>query len=344
MKEYLILIDLQAFANEVINATTNTTETTGNDLSAEMKTFYDMELIEEAGPELVHDQFAVKKPIPKGGGKIIEFRKYDNLPKSTTPLTEGVTPQGKALNVTAITSEVQQYGDFVEYTDMLDLTAIDNNVAEAVKLLGKQAGQTLDTVTRDVLQSGKNVIFAPSVSGGIVTEIDARSSITDSCLLTVDLIKRVVAKMRGDNVPKIDGYYVGIIHPYVAHDLMNDDAWEEYHKYAEPENLYSGEIGRIAGVRFVESTEAKIYGGAGASGDSVFGCIFLGANAYGTTEIEGGGLQTIVKQLGSGGSSDPLNQRATVGWKATKTAEILTPSAVLRVECGCKFAPKAASN
>ena len=345
--ELLIFIDLQAFADNegrVINTTTDTKATTGNDLSAEMKTFYDSELIEQAGPELVHDQFAVKKPIPKGNGKTIEFRKYDPLPKAETPLTEGVTPSGKALNVTTITSEVHQYGDYVALTDMLDMTAIDNNIAEAVQLLGKQAGQTLDTVTRNAMQSGTNVIYAPTVADGIVTEIDSRSSVNRNSLLTVDVVKRAAATLRGDNVPKIDGNYVAIIHPFVAHDLMSDPKWEDYHQYAEPENLYSGEIGRIGGVRFVESTEAKIYGGAGSGGDSVYGCLFFGKGAYATTEITGGGLQTIVKQLGSGGVEDALNQRSSVGWKATKTAEILIEPYILRVECGSKFAPDAASN
>ena len=49
-------------------------------LSAEMKTFYDMTLIDEAAPALVHDQFGQKRPIPKNGGKTIEFRKFNTLP------------------------------------------------------------------------------------------------------------------------------------------------------------------------------------------------------------------------------------------------------------------------
>jgi N4-gp56 family major capsid protein len=60
--------------------------------------------------------------------------------------------------------------------------------------------------------------------------------------------------------------------------------------------------------------------------------MLFGANAYGITDIEGMGLEHIVKQRGSAGSADPLNQRSTVGWKATKTAERLVEEYMLRFE------------
>lgn len=126
----------------------NENRTTDAGMSAEMKTFYNRALIEEAGPNLVHNQFGNKRPIPKNNGKTIEFRKYDSLPKAMTPITEGVTPKGRKMNITTLTATVNQYGDWIGLTDILQLTTIDNNVVEATKLLGQQAGKTLDTVTR----------------------------------------------------------------------------------------------------------------------------------------------------------------------------------------------------
>ena len=140
------------------------------------------------------------------------------------------------------------------------------------------------------------------------------------------MIQQVVAKLRGQNAPTINGKYVAIIHPYVAYDLMRDPEWIDAHKYTNPSNLYEGEIGEIAGVRFVQTTEAKVYDGG------VFATLFLGDGAYGVTEIAGGGLETIVKQKGSAGTADPLDQRSSVGWKAIKTAEILIPNYLVRVE------------
>lgn len=312
----IMMINLQVFANVV-----QTTLLSG--LSAENKTFYDMTLLDEAQAALVHDQFAQKRPIPMNGGKTIEFRKFASLPKATTPLTEGVTPDGKSLNVTAVTATVAQYGDYITQSDVLELTSIDNTIVEATKILGRQAGLTLDTVTRNVLQSGTNVTYCPKSDG---SEVTSRTGLDETCQLTVKVVQQVVAKLKGQNAPTINGKYVAIIHPYVAYSLMRDPEWIDAHKYAQPDNLFTGEIGEIAGVRFVETTEAKVYQGG------VFGTLIMGANAYGVTEITGGGLQTIIKQKGSAGTADPLDQRSSIGWKAIKTAELLIPNYLVRVE------------
>ena len=312
----IMMINLQVFANQV-----QTTLLSG--LSAENKTFYDMTLLDEAQAALVHDQFAQKRPIPMNGGKTIEFRKFASLPKATTPLTEGVTPDGKSLNVTAVTATVAQYGDYITQSDVLELTSIDNTIVEATKILGRQAGLTLDTVTRNVLQSGTNVTYCPKSDG---SEVTSRDGLDATCQLTVKVVQQVVAKLKGQNAPTINGKYVAIIHPYVAYSLMRDPEWIDAHKYAQPDNLFTGEIGEIAGVRFVETTEAKVYQGG------VFGTLIMGANAYGVTEITGGGLQTIIKQKGSAGTADPLDQRSSIGWKAIKTAELLIPNYLVRVE------------
>mgnify|MGYP003289393554 CR=1 FL=1 len=333
MKNTLYNINLQLFANEL-----QTTLLPG--LSAEMKTFYDMTLIDEAQANLVHDQFAQKRPIPKNGGKKIEFRKFASLPKALTPLTEGVTPDGKSLAVSTVTAEVAQYGDYITQSDVLELTALDNTILEATKLLGRQAGITLDTIVRNVLQSGTNVTYCPKVAAdGTETAVTSRTNLDNTCQLTVKVIQQVVAKLRGQNAPTIGGKYVAIIHPYVAYDLMRDPEWIDAHKYAKPDNLYEGEIGEIAGVRFVQTTEAKIYEGG------IFGTLIFGDGAYGVTEITGGGLQTIVKQKGSAGTADPLDQRSSVGWKAIKTAELLIPNYLVRVESkSATFSATAAEN
>jgi N4-gp56 family major capsid protein len=297
----IFTLSLQLFAD------VQTTLTEG--LSAEMKTFYDMTLIDEAAPALVHDQFGQKRPIPKNGGKTIEFRKFNTLPKAMTPLTEGVTPAGKNLEVQTITATVSQYGDYITMSDMLELTAIDNVIVEALKLLGRQGGATMDTVVRNILQAGTNVTYCPKVApDGTETAVNSRGDLDNTCVLTVKVIQQVVAKLRAQNAPTISGKYVAIIHPYAAYDLMRDPEWIDAHKYATPENLYEGEIGEIGGVRFVQTTEAKIYSGG------VFGTLVFGEGAYGTTEIAGGGMETIVKQKGSAGTADPLDQRSSVGY------------------------------
>jgi len=315
-------------ANLNPNKTTDTTAGTGNDLSPEMKTYYSDYLIDLAEPLLVHDQFGQKKPIPANGGKTIEFRKYDSLPKLTTPINEGVTPDGQKLNVTTITATVGQYGGYVTLTDVLLLTAIDNNLVEATKLIASQAGRTLDTITRNVLVGNATMDFFPNGKTQVSDLVGGAQSGND--YITVDLVRQVVRALKKQNTEKVNGYYWGIIHPDIEYDLMSDPEWKYPHQYKDTSNLYENELGEIAGVRFVESTEAKIEknkakNGSTANARDVYHTLIGGANAYGVTEVTGGGLKHIVKPLGSAGSADPLDQRATVGWKAMKVAEVLVP-------------------
>ena len=310
-------INLQLFADM-------NTQTTGTGtLSDEMKVYYSDYLIDNAVPKLVHDQFGQKHPIPKNGGKTIEFRKYSPLPKLLTPLTEGVTPDGQSLTVSTIEATIAQYGGYITLADVLLLTAIDNNMVQATKLLGNQAGATLDTITREVLNGGTNVVYA----GGVAS----RDALSADSKLTVDDIKKAVRALKNQNADKIGDSFVAIIHPDVTYDLTNDPQWQAVKDY-DPKDWYEGEIGKIAGVRFVETTEAKIFEGG------VYSTLVLGENAYGVTEVEGGGLEHIVKQLGSAGTGDPLNQRATVGWKAIKVAERLVEQFMVRIESKSTFA------
>ncbi len=420
-------VDLTHFgAGDVLNTTGGIVEngavTDANALSPEMKTFYDKTLLTLAGANLVHEQFGQKRPIPKNGGKTIEFRKFSKLPKATQALTEGVTPAGNKLSVSSVSCTVEQYGDYIEQTDMLELTAVDNTIVEATKELASQAGLTLDTVVRNELIGGTNVMYAPKVTGGSETEITSRADITADCRLRVKDVFRAAAELKAVNAPKINGSYVAVIHPYVAYDLMQDagEQWIGIQKYAKPENVLRGELGTLGGVRFVESTEAKVFGpakisgdfsrltvksnvssatsvpvkealeaktfspavpvyvngtantvtaitvaggvssltlgtavtaaagdvicgkGAGKDGSAVFCTLFMGENAYGVTDIEGGGLEHIVKQRGYG--NDPLNQRSSVGWKATKVAKRLLEEYLIRFESGSEFSATAEEN
>lgn len=393
----------------------------GNDLSPEMKPYYDKALIHYASPALVHAQFGQTRNIPKNSGTEVVFRKFSPLPKATVPLTEGVTPDGNKLSVTKKTAKIKQYGDYITTSDVLNLTAFDNIADETQKILGDQAGRTLDTVIREVVTAGTNVQFGAGDKDARFALVGGEASGND--YLTVEAVRAAVRTLKRNNAnPLKNGHYVAIIHPDVAFDLMSDPEWQAVKSNADPEDWYEGAIGRIAGVCFVESTEAKIFsaeplcgtqkyltassvtgsvvtvaeaisadeatalvgrslivgtdvmeisaasagtagsatvtltvptgvtlssavsatdklyaGEAGAKGRDVYATLFIGADAYGVTSIDGGGLTTIAKQAGSSGTSDPLNQRSTVGWKAAQTACILSSEYMVRIETGCSY-------
>lgn len=319
--------NIRAFES-VIN--TSTSSGSGNSLTDEIKTYYSDYLIDIAEGELVHDQFGQKRPIPEGKGRTIEFRKWTPLAKITTELQEGVTPDGQALDMTVLTAYPKQYGGYVIVSDLLDLTAIDNVKTEATQLIGSQAGRSLDTVVREILNGGTNVQYHEG-------ERASRSEITASDIMTVKCIANAVRTLKRANAKKIDGNYVAIIHPDVAYDLMSDSAWKDWHQYVTPENKYNGEIGMIDGVRFVETTEAKIFTGEGPSGTDLYSTLVLAKDAYGVTELEGGGLQLFIKNAGSAGTADPLDQRSSIGWKATRTAERLVEDYMVRIETACSY-------
>ena len=254
-------LDYQLFADDNVQ--------TSSALSAEMKTYYGMELLENARPALVHNQFAAQKPLPAGGGKTVEWRKFGAFDKAMTPLTEGVTPDGSGITVSYITKELSQYGDYTTVSDMLDLTAIDDVVLEITDRHGANMGLTLDTVTRNEIQQGKQVIYAPVLgANGQQTEVTSRYALTGECKMTSELVAKAATQLKKMNAPTFDGKYVCIIHPSVAYDLRQDEAWIAAHQYAAATELFSGEIGELHGVRFVETTEAKIFCGEDLASDS----------------------------------------------------------------------------
>ncbi len=259
-----------------------------------------------------------------------------------------MTPNGQALTVSTVTSDLHQYGGWTPLTDVLQMTAIDNNVVQATRVLASQAGRTLDTITRDVLAGGTNVIYAPKVaSDGTETAVTSRRGLDKTCTLTPKLFFQAAAQLGAMNADPIGDSYIAIIHPYAAYDLKTCKEWIEVHKYAAPEAMFRGEIGKLGNIRFIETSEAKIWKdntcpGTGSSYLAVFGTLVLGAHAYGVTELEGGGLEHIVKQLGYG--DDPLNQRASVGWKGMRAAERLVEQYMVRIESVSSYSESAAAN
>ena len=309
------------------------TQTTGG-LSAEMKTYYGMELLENAKPQLVHNQFAATKGLPAGGGKTVEWRKFGAFDKALKPLTEGVTPDGSGISVSYITKELAQYGDYTTVSDMLDLTAIDDVVLEITDRHGSNMGLTLDTVTRNEIQQGKQVIYAPKLgANGAKTEITSRTALDKDCRMTSELVAKAATQLKKMNAPTFDGKYVCIIHPSVAFDLRQDEAWIAAHQYAAATELFSGEIGELHGVRFIENTFAPVLTGTGYKNKSegaTYATYFFGKDAFGIIDPEGGALEMIVHDKSEIGG--PLNQFSTIGYKfETNGATVLYTERLLRV-------------
>lgn len=394
-----------------INTTVSTAQSTYTN-----KEYYDRKLLETAKTRLVHASFGQKRDIPKHSGKRVEFRRYELFTPDTQALEleEGVTPDGQSLAQSHVEATVKQYGAYVEVSDLYEMTCFDNTVNDTAELLGEQVGTVVEWVTRDELCSGTNVQYASGAT--------SRLMLTGTDKLTVAEIRKAVRSLKKAKARMFssaeDGsarkpHFVCICSPDATFDLQNDTLWQDASKYGNTEQLYSGEIGRLFGVVFVESTEAKTFTqsvytavtahtdntsvvtvsaisdeaaaylvsgakikigtvehtvescdqaaktitlsapvtpviaagtkvyseDAGAldadkKGMPVHATLVFGADAYGVIDVSGSGaLQTIIKPVGSAGTADPLNQRATIGAKvAAYTATILNNLWLVRIE------------
>jgi N4-gp56 family major capsid protein len=303
-----------------------------NQLTAEDKTFYERALLERLLPELHFYKDAMKKKLPKNEGRTINFRRFNSLTAPGTSLTEGVTPDGNDLNITAITATVAQEGDWVSISDLIQLTGIDPIVTETSELLGEEAQKLIDSRIQTAISSGTNVFYA----GGAATRAGLESA-TTKYLVGAD-IKKLVRKLKNANAKTFaDGFYHMIIDPSIAYDLMSDAAWVDVSKYSQPGKLEKGELGKMYGMKFYESTNIQVVDSStGANKIDVHIAFAYGKDSYGCVDLEGGAgkPEIIVKPNGSAGSADPLDQRASVGWKNCFTSVITQPTALVRVETG----------
>ena len=332
-----IKMNLQLFAaGTLVNATTQYINSdTGaveafdstNKMTPTMKEYYDTELLENARSNLIFAQFGKKQPLPANKGRSMEWRKWNTLPNADT-LTEGVIPSGKKFGMTSTNVALTQYGMFVAITDLLDLHAIDNVLVGATEELGASAGETMDALIRNVLQTNTNIIYCDKVTDGVATAVTSYSAMAaDNNRLTPDMVNKTVTWLKKSKAPTINGKYVAIIHPSVSYDLRSSKEWIEAHKYAATTEIFNGEIGELHGVRFVETTNAAV---ADRGGKKVYTTIFLGKDAYGIVDPEGGGLEMIVKDKSEVGG--PLEQYSTAGYKFEAATKILYPERLVLVE------------
>lgn len=306
---------------------TDTNMTTSSALSAGMQTYYNRELLRTFEPNLVHLQFGDEHRMPPHSGLVMNMRKLIPLETNTKALSEGDPGESVMLAETEVTVQLQQYGEYARCTDKLDLTHLDMDIMRRTKLFGDAGARSIDAVVREELAKCANVIYA----GGKAS----RAELTAADKLTSSELRKAVKTLKKNHAQTFGGYFVAIIGPDTMYDLQEDDAFVKVSQYQDKENIYTGEVGRLFGVRLVETTEAKIFEGAGASGADVASVIVLGQYAYGVTSLKGAKPRVIVKPAGSAGTADPLDQISTVGWKMDGFGvKLLQPEYAVRIECG----------
>ena len=304
---------------------TNMTGSTG--LTPGMQTYYNRELLRTFEPELVHLQFGDEHRMPENSGLVMNMRKIIPLETNTSALAEGEPGESVMLTETEVTVKLEQYGEYARCTDKLDLSHLDMNILRKTKLFGDAGARSIDAVVREELATCTNVIYANGKT--------SRGELTAADKLSTKELRKAVRRLKKAHAQTFGGYYIAIVGPETFYDLQDDETFVAVSRYQDKEAIYTGEIGRLFGCRIVETTEAKIFEGAGEGGCDVASVIVLGQYAYGYTSFKGAKPRVIVKPAGSAGTADPLEQISTVGWKMDGFGvKLLQPEYAVRIECG----------
>jgi N4-gp56 family major capsid protein len=312
--------------------------------------WFNRRLLVRVTPRLVHSRMAMREPMPKNSGRTVVFRRFEALPLALAPLAEGNPPTGKVLDTTEVTSTIRQWGDYVTVSDFAEMVVESRPLRQASNALAEQAAQTIDALGRDAYSVGTNVFYGGAVaSRALLTTVTHK---VDQPLLermtraldnanTMRFTEMITASTRISTFPIRPAYWA-VVHPNVTFSLRRLTDWINVEEYSSQGGVLEAEVGAWGSIRFLESTQAKFHlgGGGTAAGDvkstgglaDVYTILLFGKEAVGVVPLSGETLENILHPAGSGGVMDPLDQRATSGWKRVGTELILNDLFLARGE------------
>lgn len=298
--------------------------TTTTQVDPGVQVFYDRVLLKRSQPFLIHEMAAQTRNMSKKSGDQIKFRRYASLAPATTPLSEGVTPPGQQGAKTDLTARVKQYGDFLHVSDWVDLTNQDSTLTEFAEILGEQMGKTRDALCRDILAACASAIDVSGALSSTVLDNAIKTLVNNDAQFVTSLMKAG----SGQGTVPVSPAFWAMSHSELLDDWRGIAGWIPVRKYAKPDDAQDAEWGAYEQLRVMLSSQ----GYKDSDLTYPYKVPIVGKNAYGVTEIEGGSAKNIVKPFGSGGTTDPLNQRATSGWKMTYVARILNDSFMIKLD------------
>ncbi|OGI38884.1 MAG: N4-gp56 family major capsid protein [Candidatus Moranbacteria bacterium RIFOXYD1_FULL_44_12] len=296
-------------------------------LSQLMQKYYDKLFIETAKHWLIHEEGAQKRPLPQGSGKIAYFQRYTPLAIITAALTEASNPTCVNLSATNVSVTVSEFGSYSKVSKLLSLTAVDRKMKGAVEVHAQNAGESRDQMVREKALVGATAQLA--ASSAALTDVGT----TDT--LSAAEVRKAVRTLKANKAMRYsDGYFLGKTSPYASYDLMGDSVWVNAHTYKDGDNLYKGELGRLHGVRFLETTNWKETANGGTSSADIIHSFIHGKNALGVTDLDGDEKKIYVKTPNDGDTSNPLNRYHTVGWAMTFAPVKLVSTWIIEIKSG----------
>lgn len=339
---------------------------TYGDISPAIAAYAVVRMLKRALPLLVFEKFGQVYPLPTNSTQTAKFRRYFlsgatgsagngtgdfYTPLATTPLVEGVTPEGRQLSNQDYTVTLQQYGDYITITDVIMDTHTDNVLAEATDILGENAAETVETLRYNVLKAGTNVFYAGQVAGrpqvaSTITRDDQRRVTTALNRQNAKKITSIVASRPDFNTKSVEAAYVAVCHSDLETDIRNMTGFKPVADYGPHTTPWEGEIGSVEQVRYIATTIAKPFADAGAAVGStglrstggtnidVYPVLFFARDAFGIVPLKGKSSMTPMVVNPKPAPGDPLAQRGTVGWKLWTATVILQEAFMVRLEVG----------
>ena len=339
---------------------------TYGDISPAIAAYAVVRMLKRALPLLVFEKFGQVYPLPTNSTQTAKFRRYFlsgatgsagngtgdfYTPLATTPLVEGVTPEGRQLSNQDYTVTLQQYGDYITITDVIQDTHTDNVLAEATDILGENAAETVETLRYNVLKAGTNVFYAGQVAGRVnvastISRDDQRRVTTALNRQNAKKITSIVASRPDFNTKSVEAAYVAVCHSDLETDIRNMTGFKPVADYGPHTTPWEGEIGSVEQVRYIATTIAKPFADAGAAVGStglrstggtnidVYPVLFFARDAFGIVPLKGKSSMTPMVVNPKPAPGDPLAQRGTVGWKLWTATVILQEAFMVRLEVG----------
>ena len=281
--------------------------------AANLHLYYEKKLLSTLEPRLVLQPLGKKQKLPKGLGDTVKWLRYAAINANTSPIAvEGTPPDSIAFSTSNVTAQVLQYGQFARISDLLSDVAIDPVLSNLSERFGIAAAKTIEQLIVNELdaQSSTQFVGAASSNGTISLGM---------VLNHKELVEAMIRQKAAFIGPHESGSYVAVLHPNAEYDIMTDvqaGSMLDLRKFTDPKQVLNGEIGKMYGMRFLVSDKMSLYAGVGATGNDVINAAYvIGEEAFGVVELDGNSVKMINKKHGSGGTSDPLDQIATVGYK-----------------------------
>ena len=315
------------------------------DISPRTAAYAVFPLLVRGHEEMILEKFGQAFPVPTNKTKTAKFRRYEALSLATTALQEGVTPAGTKPTITDVSVTLEQYGDFIPFSDVIMDTHEDPLLQEYGALCMQQWTETIEYLRWNKIKAGTNVGYA---NGTQRTDVNTPLTLSVQRKAT-----RALKRQRGRHITSIvssdarfrtepvEAAFVGICHSDVENDVRNTTGFIPTKQYGTV-SPWANEIGAVEDVRYVRSTlftpfadgggtKGTMISTSGTSAD-VYPVIYIAKDAFGIVPLKGKAAVSLMVVNPKPVSGDALGQRGSVGWKTMQNSVILNDLWLYRAE------------